>query len=208
MSKFDVIVAAFKGIDSDFARFLVEEGDKRVAVQVSLLTAGDARANGLLGVAAAFAAAGVAIAADNAGKVAAEALFWAATGFSVTATAAAVACVWALWPCKIQVPGWDPATFLTDARDGRDLASLRIELAALEQIRLDENRLILAELGWRARLAMCLLAASPAIGGAFGLLQGGHNDAGVAIIFVVGCIGMFFVGARGYAMRQERKKLG
>jgi len=166
--------------DRRLLRFIVNETDKRVAAQVPLFLSADARAVGLLASAATLAAAGVATAASTFGKPEQSVLFASAVAFSVTAVVASGLAVWSLWPCEVDMPGWEPDIFMDDISKGRTFSQVEPEIAALSQRRLDRQRRALLVLGTRARICMITLACAPIFAGSAGLFAA--NAPGIGIL--------------------------
>lgn len=162
---------AFSKADREWLAFIVEQGGSKVAAQSALFIAADARANGLLAVSATLAAAGLAVAVESFGDAGKASLRVAASAFTVGTSGAAALSVWALWPRRVAVQGWSPELFEEDALQGRKETELLAETAAILQRRINRNDCALVELGWRARFAMALLAATPATAASVAGLQ-------------------------------------
>ena len=181
-SRYDDLVAAFKVADDELVTMLMQEADKRVAAQIDLLKASDARATGLVAAGVAVAVAAIAIAASAAGKTDAVILFWASTGLVAGAMLSTVLAVWALWPCKVEPPGWDPDSFLDDAKTSRKYSEIKIEAVALLQRRLDKNRLTSLILGSRSELSLIALAGAPVSALALSAFASGQPGWGILCV--------------------------
>lgn len=188
-SRFETLVSAFKAADDELVAMLMQEADKRVAAQIDLLKAGDARATGLVAAGVAIAVAGVAIAAGATGKAEAAVLFWTAVGLATGAMLSTVLGVWALWPCKVEPQGWDPDTFIDDAKNARQYSEIKIEAVALLQRRVDKNRLVAQILGSRSELSLIALSGSPIC--AFAASTFAANQPGWGILLIASMVGLF-----------------
>lgn len=206
-SRFNKLVVAFTAADSALVDMLLQETDKRVAAQVDLLKAGDARALGLVAAGVAVAAAGVAIAAGTAGKMESSVLFWASTGLVAASLTSSSLAAWALWPCKVEPQGWDPDTFLDDAASGRPYTDIKIEAVALLQRRLDKNRLVSLILGSRAELALVALLSCPVLALILAGFAAGHIGWSIVGSALVVGIWIWLVGDRERRIAAVRNRL-
>lgn len=168
MSRFNELVSAYRRARPALRAEILGGAERHVESQVGLLTSGDARAVGLLSVCTALAAAAIAVAVEN--RAATDrTLFLSAASFAACSIGATWAAVWALWPDRVCIPGWRPATYFNDVR--RQKTAVDAETIALLDRRIDLNHKSLTDLGWRTRFAVAFLTASPlaAISAALGI---------------------------------------
>jgi hypothetical protein len=154
----------YAGADLDFLRFLASESDKRVAAQLQVMLANDQRANGILAAAATLAAGGFAVAGTQTGKDGNPHLLAASIIFGIVASVAAIAAIWTLWPASVDIQGWSPRLFVGDLAKKKSPDLIAAEIAAHNQTKIAGNDRCNAELARRVKVAMIMLAASPAAG--------------------------------------------
>lgn len=183
MSNFDALSQAYADVEATFRDRILSGAEKHVEAQVELLKSADARATGLLAACAALAAAGVAFAAANIKP--AEPVFWSAIAFTISSLMATASAVWAVWPCQIRLPGWEPRIFYNDIKAGRSTAIMEGESVALLQIRIDKNDRILLHLGWRARISYALVFSIPFYTTSGWLLSKPPHGAGVLLFIII-----------------------
>lgn len=151
--------SAYKSAHEDTLRFIREEADKRLSAQLTLMTAADSRANGILAAATALGAAGFALAADQyANNVALGA---GAIVFGSLASLSAVAAVAALWPTLIEPVGAGPRIFVDDVAAAKDFTTIQCEMLKILDDRILKNRRKSRRLARFIRLAMALLVLAP-----------------------------------------------
>ncbi len=206
MSKFDAMSEAYAEAKNELREKVLIGAEKHVEAQVDLLKSADARATGLLAVCAALATGGIAFAAGNVKHD--DPVYWAAIAFVASSLAATLAAVWAVWPCKIRLPGWEPRTFLHDIERGKPIALIEGEMSSLLQRRIDTNDRILLQLGWRARISYILVASLP-----FSCLAGWFlfkppRGFGVLIIVLLALKLIYVFSEYGRALRNHRIKFG
>lgn len=200
-SCFDERCTVVREASDELLSFMIAESQTRVEAQVGLMTASDTRAGAMLGVAAALTAAALAVAADKVDDADSHALLWAAVAFSVYTGIAALLAVWALWPCPIDIPGWDPDSFDGDIRSRKDWSGIQVELVVLLQNRLHRNDRVMLDLAWRSRLAMVFLACSPVAGAAALAFSQRVQWLGLAFALLAVAIPSFSIGRRRQALQ-------
>lgn len=170
MSHNTVDLDAYAAADSDLLDLILEESDKRVAAQVQLMLAADARASGILSGCVALAAGGVGFAASQ--MSVGGSLFWAALAFGVVEALAACLALWALFPEPVNPQGWAPATFATDLK--KPTNRVKAEVAKFLQVRIESNRTLAAKLSFRVKAAMLTATLAPIWGLAAALASDGQ----------------------------------
>lgn len=171
---------------------VLQESDKRIAAQVQLMLAADARATGVLSASIVLAAAGIGYAASKLG--APTPLFWGALVFGVLEAFAAFCALWALAPQSIDPPGWAPARFKTDLTKPK--AQVQAEMAKFVQERIEGNRATSRRLAGRIRAALVLAALGPLSGLAAALMAASHGL--FAFIVVVAIISFLAPAIRSF----------
>jgi len=206
MSKFDAMSKAYAEVKSELRDKILIGAEKLVEAQVDLLKSADARATGLLAVCAALATGGIAFAAGNVKHD--DPVYWAAIAFIVSSLAATLTAVWAVWPCKIRLPGWEPRTFLNDIEAEKPIALIEGEMSSLLQRRIDINDRILLQLGWRARISYVLIGSIPFSSLAGWMLCEPPRGVGVLIITVLVIKLAYVLAEYGRSLKQHRIKFG
>ena len=155
---------------------ILQEADKRVAAQVQLMLAADARASGILTGCTTLAAAGIGFAVTK--LAAREPIFWASITFGVLEALAALLALGALWPVEIAPQGWAPRTFRTDLKKGKP--TVQAEIAIYMDERILKNRNSADKLSGRVKGAMLIGSQGPFVGLCVALFASGHGGWSIA----------------------------
>jgi hypothetical protein len=180
---------AYEQAKKDVLDLILTEANNRVAAQMQLMLAADARASGILAGCITLAAGGLGFAVSKLKDPHLDALFVAALVFGIAEAVAAVAALTALWPASVAPQGWDPATFADDL--GKSPERVKAEMARLLQGRIDNNRKAASRLAGRIKTAMLLAMEGPLVGLSAGLWAGGAGLWGqllaviAALVYVV-----------------------
>lgn len=204
MSKFDAMSKAYAEAKSELREKILIGAEKHVEAQVDLLKSADARATGLLAVCAALATGGIAFTAGNIKHN--DPVYWASIAFVASSLLATLSAVWAVWPCKIKLPGWEPRSFLYDMEVNKPIALVEGEMSYLLQRRIDMNDRVLLQLGWRARISYILVASLPFSSLSGWFLFKSPRGIGVLILIFLALKLLYVFVEYGRAVKQHREK--
>jgi len=167
MSEAEEAAVDFAAADPKLLELILAEADKRLAVQVQLMLAADARAGGIRTGCITLSAAGLGLAMAQLKDGKFDALFWASATFAAVEMVGAFVALLALWPAAIKPAGWSPATFAGDL--GKAKRAVQGEIAGHLSARIEANRRQAARLGALTKWAMAIATAGPVIGLIVGL---------------------------------------
>lgn len=146
---------------SEIVDLVLAESDKRIAAQIQVMLAADARSVGLLAASSTLAAAGLAVSASQISPSGNAALLVAAASFTAASVASSLTCAWALNPEHVNIVGWSPTLFEHDIKSGKSFDVIKAEMIALNQEKMDENARTNSKISRRVRIAVALLALAP-----------------------------------------------
>jgi hypothetical protein len=150
--------------DAETLSLIVQESEKRIAAQVQVMLATDARSNTLLSVASALAAAAFGTAAAQFPTQKFSPFVIGATVTAVFAFIAAVGAVIALWPRPLHIQGWSPRLFKSDLEKNKPLQTILAEMAVQNQGKIEDNHHCNAKIERRVRGAISAFALAPLAG--------------------------------------------
>lgn len=155
---------------SQIVDLMLVESDKRIAAQIQLMLAADARSVGLLAASSTLGAAGLAVTAAQFSPAGNVTTALASAAFTAFAIASALSCVWALIPEPVHIVGWSPSLFDEDLKTHKSIFVIKAEMVALNQEKIEANARQNERISRRVLIAIALLGIAPVF--ATGVLLG------------------------------------